>query len=141
MLIQGFPVAVTLVSDPAFQDRFWYWSGASGRKYIHSVYRLDDCPPFPGAIYVAVKRQGHLRIALDVGRFQPFWDHVFGIQEARRFASLGVDELHVHLLGKTPAQIEAVFRDLREAFEDRELLARTAALFSRAPRALSAMPQ
>lgn len=131
MLIQGSPVAVTLVSDPSFQDRFWYWSGASGRKYIHSVYGIEDCPPLPGAIYVSVKRKGSLRIAVAVGRFQPFWDHVVGAREARRFTSLGVDELHVHLLGKTPAQTEAVFMDLQEAFEDRELLARTAAVFSR----------
>lgn len=141
MLIQGSPIAVALASDPSFQDRFWYWSGASGRKYIHSVYLLDDCPPFPGAIYVAVKRQGHLRIALAVGRFQPFWDHVLGAREARRFASLGVDELHVHLLGKTPAETEAVFGDLLEAFEDSDLLRRTAALFSRAPAALNATPR
>jgi hypothetical protein len=138
MLIQGSPVAVTLASDPSFQDRFWYWSGASGQKYIHSVYRIEDCPPLPGAIYVAVKRKGSLRVAVAVGRFQPFWDHVVGAREARRFASLGVDELHVHLLGKTPAQIEAVFSDIQEAFEDSELLTRTAALFSRAPEAVSA---
>lgn len=137
MLIQGSPVAVTLASDPSFQDRFWYWSGASGRKYIHSVYRIEDCPPLPGAIYVAVKRKGPLRIAVAVGRFQPFWDHVVGAREGWRFASLGVDEFHVHLLGKTPAQIEAVFSDLQEAFEDREMLARTTAVFSRGSEAVS----
>jgi len=138
MLIHGSPVAVTLTSDPSFQDRFWYWSGVSGQKYIHSVYRIGECPPLPGAIYVAVKRKGSLRIAVAVGRFQPFWDHAVGTREARRFSSLGVDELHVHLLGKTPAQTEAVFSDLQEAFEDREMLARTTAVFSRAPEALSA---
>jgi hypothetical protein len=138
MLIQGSPVAMTLAADPSFQDRFWYWSGASGRKYIHSVYRIEDCPPLPGAIYVAVKRKGPLRIVVAVGRFQPFWDHAVGTREARRLTSLGVDELHVHLLGKTPAQMEAILADLQEAFEDRELLRRTAAVFSRAPEALSA---
>lgn len=138
MLIHGSPVAVTLASDPSFQDRFWYWSGASGRKYIHSVYRIDECPPLPGAIYVAVKRKGSLRIAVAVGRFQPFWDHAVETREACRFASLGVNELHVHLLGKTPAQIEAVFSDLQEAFEDSELLARTASLFSRGSEAVNA---
>jgi hypothetical protein len=137
MLIHGSPVAVTLASDPSFQDRFWYWSGASGRKYIHSVYGIEDCPPLPGAIYVAVKRKGSLRVAVAVGRFQPFWDHVVGAREARRFASLGVDELHVHLLGKTPAQTETVFSDLLEAFEDRELPMRTAAVFSRGSEAAS----
>jgi hypothetical protein len=138
MLIQGFPVTVALASDPSFKDRFWYWSGASGQKYMHSVYRPEDCPPLPGAIYVAVKRRGPLRLALAVGRFQPFWDHVIGAAEARRLTSLGADELHVHLLGKTPAQTAAVFSDLLEAFEDREMLARTAAVFSRSPEAVNA---
>jgi hypothetical protein len=138
MLIQGFPITVSLASDPSFKDRFWYWSGASGRKYIHSVYRVAECPPLPGASYVAVERKGNLRIALQVGRFQPFWDHDIGNGQRQRLAALGADEVHVHLLGKSPAETEAVHGDLLEAFEDSGMLARTAALFNRAPEAVSA---
>lgn len=120
MLIQGFPVAVALSSDPSFKDRFWYWSGASGRKYIHTVYRPDDCPPLPGAVYVAVKRRGSLRIAVSVGRFGPLWDQTIGSREMQRFRRLGIDELHVHLPGQSPARASAVLQDLREAFTDSE---------------------
>ena len=142
MLIHGSPIAVTLAADPRIQDRFWYWTGASGRKYIHSVYSLEHCPPLPGGVYVAVKRQGALRIAVGLGRFQPFWEGVLGASDVRRFAALGVDELHVHLLSKSAEQAEAVLSDLADAFDDGPArasgFAETAAGISSAPEALHA---
>jgi hypothetical protein len=115
MLIHGSPISAELPSDPGLQDRFWYWHGASGRKYIHSVYAPDCCPPLPGAIYVAVRREGSLRIALSVGRFTPFWDGVMMSSEAAHVARLGIDEIHVHLLAKSAIAAEDVLADLRDA--------------------------
>jgi hypothetical protein len=115
MLIQGSPIALTAPQDAEMKDRFWYWQGTSGRKYIHSVYDLDCCPPLPGAVYVAVKRAGHLRIAVAVGRFAPFWDKTF---DENRLADLGADEIHVHLLARNPEQAEAVNRDLASALNE-----------------------
>lgn len=115
MLIHGSPISAELPSDPGLQDRFWYWHGASGRKYIHSVYAPDCCPPLPGAIYVAVRRKGNLRIALSVGRFTPFWDGVMMSSEAAHVARLGIDEIHVHLLAKSAVAAEDVLADLRDA--------------------------
>ncbi|NMD07149.1 MAG: hypothetical protein GYA66_04140, partial [Phyllobacteriaceae bacterium] len=106
-----------LPSDPGLQDRFWYWHGASGRKYIHSVYEPENCPPLPGAIYVAVRREGHLRIALSVGRFTPFWDGTMMSSEAAHVARRGVDEIHVHLLAKSTVMAEDILADLRDAME------------------------
>lgn len=100
MLIYGSPISAELPSDPGLQDRFWYWHGASGRKYIHSVYAPDCCPPLPGAIYVAVRREGSLRIALSVGRFTPFWDGVMMSSEAAHVARLGIDEILRPLAGE-----------------------------------------
>jgi len=115
MLIHGSPISAELPSDPGLQDRFWYWHGASGRKYIHSVYEPDCCPPLPGAIYVAVRRKGKLRIAMAVGRFTPFWDGAMMSSEAAHVARLGIDEIHVHLLAKSAAAAEDVLADLRDA--------------------------
>lgn len=115
MLIHGSPISAELPSDPGLQDRFWYWHGASGQKYIHSVYAPDCCPPLPGAIYVAVRREGHLRLALSVGRFTPFWDGVMMSSEAAHVARLGIDEIHVHLLAKSAIAAEDVLADLRDA--------------------------
>jgi hypothetical protein len=123
MLIHGSPISAELPSDPGLQDRFWYWHGASGRKYIHSVYEPENCPPLPGAIYVAVRREGNLRIALSVGRFTPFWDGTMMSMEAAHVARWGADEVHVHLLAKSAVMAEDILADLRDAMmvEDGDL--------------------
>jgi hypothetical protein len=118
MLIHGTPVTADLPSDPTFKDRFWYWTGGSGRKYIHSVYTLDDCPPLPGAIYVAVRREGTLRVVLGIGRFTPFWEGPIGGRDLQSLRNRGVDEIHVHLLAKSPEVAEAILDDLLQAYED-----------------------
>ncbi len=118
MLIQGSPISVELPSDPGLQDRFWYWQGASGAKYIHSVYAPDQCPPLPGAVYVGVKRHGSLLVALCVGRFKPFWDGTLARHDLARLAALGADEIHVHLLAKSPALADAIHADLKEAMSE-----------------------
>jgi len=94
--------------------RCWYWRGASGRHYIHSVYRPGTCPPFRGAVYVAVKRNGDLRRALAVGSFSDFWTASAGNQiiDAR-----AADEVHVHLLARSPAAIMAVIADIQAAMD------------------------
>jgi hypothetical protein len=117
MLIHGTPIAADLPSDPDFKDRFWYWTGASGRKYIHSVFALDDCPPLPGAIYVGVRREGPLRLVMGIGRFTPFWDGPMGGRDLASLRRQGVDEIHVHLLAKSPEVAEVILEDLLQAYE------------------------
>jgi hypothetical protein len=117
MLITGSPMAADFPSDPSFKDRFWYWTGASGRKYIHSVYGLEDCPPLPGAIYVAVRREGPLRLVMGIGRFTSFWNGSFGGRNLQALRARGVDEIHVHLLAKSPEVAEAILEDLLQAYE------------------------
>lgn len=111
-MISGAPLAVDIPSDPAFKDRFWYWRGVSGKKYIHSVYAVEDCPPLPGAIYVAVRRQGNLRTVMALGRFMPFWDNVVTGRSLDKLHAAGVNEIHVHLLAKSPDQCESILADL-----------------------------
>jgi hypothetical protein len=115
MLIQGSPIVLDTASDSDMKERFWYWQGASGRKYIHSVYELDACPPLPGAVYVAVKRSGHMRIAVAVGRFAPFWDRSL---LGHKLEELGADEIHVHLLARNPELAEAIKSDLASALNE-----------------------
>jgi hypothetical protein len=117
MLIHGTPMAADLPSDPDFKDRFWYWTGASGRKYIHSVYKIDECPPLPGAIYVAVRRDGPLRVVLGIGRFTPRWEGAWGGRDLASLRAEGVDEIHVHLLAKSPEVAKAILEDLLQAYE------------------------
>ena len=111
MQIQGSPISITFPHGSVDNERFWYWRGASGKKYIHSIYAGDACPPLPGAIYVAVRRIGHLRTAVAVGRFSPLWDGAFS-----EFAGIDADEIHVHLLAHDNSAANAVLGDLQAAF-------------------------
>jgi len=116
MLIQGSPfkLSAAVADMPGLSERFWYWQGASGRKYIHSVYEPENCPPLPGAVYVGVKRQGDMRIAVAVGRFLPLWEaHHSIVAKLSHF-----DELHVHLLARAPGEAEQVCADLSLALGD-----------------------
>ncbi len=110
MQIQGSPFRLSAATAdmPELSERFWYWQGASGRKYIHSVYEPENCPPLPGAVYVGVKRQGSMRIAVCVGRFLPLWD----AHKAINAKFSGFDELHVHLLASASGEAEQVRADL-----------------------------
>jgi len=113
MLIQGFPVSAKLPDDLGFGERFWYWRGASGRNYIHSIYEADACPPLPGAVYVAVRRQGSERRAIATGRFPSFWDGSF-----HDLPEIEADEIHVHLLSRNDRDATAVCEDLKLALRE-----------------------
>ncbi len=115
MQILGSPIALDTPEYADMKQRFWYWQGQSGQKYIHSVYEIDACPPLPGAVYVAVKRVGLMRVAVAVGRFAPFWDKTLGEDDLRRLEMLGVDEVHVHLLARNPEMVDSVKQDLASA--------------------------
>ncbi len=101
-------VATDLESE--FGDRFCFWTGQSGKRYIHSVYAVEDCPPLPGAVYIEVVRgESGVRQPVRAGRFPPFWD-------MPPAASSGwqnrLCEVHVHLLATGESDCEAVLADL-----------------------------
>jgi hypothetical protein len=100
MLLTGSPLTLSLLRESGSHGRFWYWQGASGRRYIHTVYPVRACPPLPGAIFVAVKRIGTLRTVLSLGLLNGFEDF------------RGADEIHVHLLSGSKAEAEAILADL-----------------------------
>ncbi len=111
MLIHGSPISIEFPQGSGDAERFWYWWGASGKRYIHSVYAADACPPLPGAIYVAVRRIGSLRTVIAINRFEPFWDGTFSAPEIR-----DADEIHVHLLARDNVAANTVLDDLNAAF-------------------------
>jgi len=116
MTIRGFPLSAKLPEDLNFGERFWYWRGASGRNYIHSIYGARSCPPLPGAVYVAVHREGAKRQAIATGRFPSFWEgSPDGASDLLR--KLEADEIHVHLLSRNEREASAVSEDLGRAFD------------------------
>ena len=113
----GTPLSSTLLRDTDAADRFWYWSGRSGRRYIHSVYALATCPPLPGAVYIAVRRNSGVPVAVALGRFPAILDQP-GIERLRRrLSALGASELHVHLLSRSESEAEAARSDLAAAID------------------------
>jgi hypothetical protein len=121
MMMQGHSLPQTILSEAQGADRFWFWRGASGRKYIHSIYAMGQCPPVPGAVYVAVRGVGSQRRAVAVGRFASVWDDDWSL-----FHRVKADEVHVHLLARDHAHAEAILGDLKTAFAASPQLVRAA---------------
>ncbi len=96
--------------------RFHFWTGATGRRYVHTVYSLFDCPPLDAANYVLVRREGPTqRTVLAIGRLTNEIPTINLAEIRQRAASLGADEVHVHLLASTQQEAHAVEIDLRTA--------------------------
>ena len=92
------------------------WPGASGRRYVHTVYSLLECPPLPDASYLLVQRAESG--ARTVAAIDTCSAHHAALNLARVRAvgsRLGANEVHVHLLAATPAARMLATCDLRAA--------------------------
>jgi hypothetical protein len=107
-MMQGHSLSANLPDETGLGDRFWYWRGASGERYIHTIYQAGLCPPIAGAVFVRVRVRGSQRQALSVGRFGPDGTLPMCPDE-------GVEEIHVHLLARGEDAAERVRRDLDAA--------------------------
>lgn len=102
------------VKETCEANRFHFWTGASGRRYVHTVYELLECPPLPAANYVLVRREpGARRQILSIGRVSDAAPSLNLAEIRRRGAELGADEVHVHLLAETAKLAKLVEFDLR----------------------------
>jgi hypothetical protein len=101
---------------PENPPRFHFWTGASGKRYVHTVYSIFDCPTLEDANYILVRRANKsARTVLAIGRLcnnAP----ALNLAEIRQHASaLGADEVHIHLLAGSPQEAQAVEHDLISA--------------------------
>jgi hypothetical protein len=95
-------------------SRFHFWTGASGKRYVHSVYDLVECPALPAANYVLVRREASgRRHILSIGRVSHPAPSLNLAEIRQRGAELGADEVHVHLLAETAKLSKLVEFDLR----------------------------
>lgn len=96
--------------------RFHFWTGASGKRYVHTVYSLFDCPPLEAANYVLVRRTTKThRTIIAVGRLTNETSTLNLAEIRQRAATLGADEVHVHLLATSTDDAQAVEVDLKSA--------------------------
>lgn len=94
--------------------RFFFWRGATGERYVHTVFSLLECPELPRSIYILVQRDANdRRTVLHVGRA----DHEansLNLAEMRfRGASVGANEVHVHFLVEGDRERRLVEFDLQ----------------------------
>lgn len=103
-----------VASDPS--PRFHFWTGASGRRYVHTVYSIFDCPPLGLASYVLVRRLSrNERSVLAIGRVLGEQASLNLAEIRQRAATLGADEVHVHLLAASAKECQDVEADLLSA--------------------------
>jgi len=94
--------------------RFHFWSGASGKRYVHSIYELVECPPMPAANYVLVRRNADgCPEALSIGRVTNAAPSLNLAEIRQRGAELGATEVHVHLLADNAKLGKLIEFDLR----------------------------
>ena len=114
-------------SEAAFDQAFHYWRGASGRRYLHSVYTLVGCPAIPQANYILVRRYDDgTRAALAFGQTR---DDAMTLNLAHlrhEGAKIGANEVHIHLLAENGDARALVETDLVAA-HTRRLAAANAA--------------
>lgn len=106
------PMAVN--DDAGRSDRFHFWSGASGQRYVHTVYDLLDCPEVPAANFLLVHRDASgNRSVLAIGHLKHRAASLNLAELRHRGARLGANEVHVHLLAPSAHQRCMIELDLR----------------------------
>jgi len=95
--------SLAALADEPLSPRFCAWRGASGRRYIASVYEARACPAYCDAalIVVAAEPDGRRRIVARLARTPA--------------PVAGRLELHLHLLAATTAERRAALDDLAAA--------------------------
>jgi hypothetical protein len=114
-------------AEAAFDQAFHYWRGASGRRYLHSVYMLIGCPAIPQANYILVRRyENGSRVALAFGQTKDDATSLNLAHLRHEGAKIGANEVHIHLLAENADARALVEADLIAA-HTRRLTAANAA--------------
>lgn len=109
---KGLGTALAPQSDGAFL----FWAGASGARYVHTVYDLFDCPPIEASNYVLVKRHdGGQRTVVLIGHASHAAASLNLAEIRQRAAQLGANEVHLHLLAGGKDESQRIEADLRRA--------------------------
>lgn len=103
-----------MVSDDIdLENAFHFWQGASGDRYIHSVYSLYSCPEVPKANFVLVKRATNGDCtALMIGQTKDKAQSLNLAFLRENAAKLGANEIHIHVMTTSEAERNLVRLDL-----------------------------
>ena len=97
---------------------FTFWRGATGIRYVHTVYTLMDCPELPSANVILVRRHASGRTeVMHIGRVESEAPSLNLARIRQDAALLGANEVHIHLLADSATERAAIERDLSGAGE------------------------
>ena len=108
--------ALTSLANEKLAERFRHWRGASGRRYIFSLYAPESCPAYDDAVLIVALKatNGLRRIATicDTGSLPEL-----ALARACKAAAAPGEsvECHIHLLAASRAERAAVIGDLHAA--------------------------
>jgi hypothetical protein len=107
-------------AEGPFAQAFHYWRGASGRRYLHSVYSLIGCPALPQANYILVRRHDDgTRTPLLFGQTRDEAATLNLAHLRHQGAKRGANEVHIHLLAENGEERDMVELDLNAAHYSR----------------------
>jgi hypothetical protein len=93
---------------------FHFWRGASRFGYVHTAYRLIECPDVANGVYLLVKvAPSGRRTVLEVGMVEHDAPSLNLAHIRQRGATLGADEVHLHLVQPTHGGRRLVELDLQ----------------------------
>jgi hypothetical protein len=96
------------LAGSALSDRFRFWRGSSGRRFVFSVYALDEAPAYAGAVVLAVRVTASGEVPVWAGAVETLEDAAL---MPVLFAG-AADRLHIHLLAGGRADRQALVDDL-----------------------------
>lgn len=100
-------------------QRFQFWTGASGRRYVHTIYTLLDCPALSAANYILVRRDDEgQRAIVEIGYLKANAPSLNLADIRQRGATMGANEVHVHLLAESPREALRIEFDLKSGHFD-----------------------
>ena len=92
---------------------FHYWDGLSGNRYLHSVYKLQECPELPKANYIMVRKlENGEAVPLFIGQTVADATSLNLAHIRQKAACLGANEIHIHVLTDSASERNEVERDL-----------------------------
>lgn len=95
-------------------QKFHYWHGASGRRYLHTIYSLVECPAIPMANYVLVARhEDGTRTALRIGQTVSKAGSLNLAHVRQKAALIGANEIHVFALAGKRSERSLIESDLQ----------------------------
>jgi hypothetical protein len=111
---QSCAASTTVHEAPPDSSDLQFWIGASGARYIHTVHSLINCPEVPHVNYLLVRKEDcGFQTVLAAGHTTHHAASL-NLAEIRRLgATLGANEVHVHMLAGDDRQAKVIEHDLR----------------------------